>query len=45
LQKVLILGASGLVGKALIDEFKDGFDLYGTYSSSFTNFLTISSIN
>jgi dTDP-4-dehydrorhamnose reductase len=37
LQKVLILGASGLVGKALIDEFKDGFDLYGTYSSSFTS--------
>jgi dTDP-4-dehydrorhamnose reductase len=36
MQKVLILGASGLVGRALIDEFKNGFDLYGTYSSSVT---------
>jgi len=37
MEKVLILGASGLVGRALLDEFKDGFDLYGTYSTSFTN--------
>ncbi|WML39701.1 sugar nucleotide-binding protein [Neobacillus sp. OS1-2] len=37
IEKVLILGASGLVGRALIDECKDGFDLYGTYSTSFTN--------
>lgn len=38
MQKVLILGASGLVGKALIEEMKDVFDLYGTYfSSSVTN--------
>jgi len=37
MQKVLILGASGLVGKAIIDEFKNGFDLYGTYSSSYTS--------
>lgn len=36
MEKVLILGASGLVGRALIDEFKDGFDLFGTYSSSLT---------
>ncbi|HLO13164.1 MAG TPA: sugar nucleotide-binding protein [Pseudoneobacillus sp.] len=36
MEKVLILGASGLVGKALIDELKDGFDIYGTYSSSLT---------
>ncbi|WP_310200691.1 sugar nucleotide-binding protein [Neobacillus niacini] len=36
-EKVLILGASGLVGKALIEELKDGFDLFGTYSSSLTN--------
>ncbi|WML48628.1 sugar nucleotide-binding protein [Neobacillus sp. PS3-34] len=36
MDKVLILGASGLVGKALIDELKDGFDIYGTYSSSLT---------
>lgn len=34
MQKILILGASGLVGKALIDEFINEFDLYGTYSSS-----------
>ncbi|MBV7507852.1 sugar nucleotide-binding protein [Bacillus sp. sid0103] len=37
LEKVLILGASGLVGRALLDEFKDGFDLYGTYSTSLTS--------
>src|SRR6476620_12804465 len=36
-EKVLILGASGLVGKALIEELKDGFDLFGTYSSSLTS--------
>jgi dTDP-4-dehydrorhamnose reductase len=34
MQKVLILGASGLVGKALIEEMKDVFELYGTYCSS-----------
>jgi dTDP-4-dehydrorhamnose reductase len=34
MEKVLILGASGLVGRALIDEFKNKFDLYGTYSST-----------
>jgi dTDP-4-dehydrorhamnose reductase len=37
MEKVLILGASGLVGRALLDEFKDRFDLYGTYSSSLTS--------
>ncbi|MDQ0199223.1 sugar nucleotide-binding protein [Neobacillus ginsengisoli] len=37
MEKVLILGASGLVGKALIEECKDGYDLYGTYCSSSTN--------
>ncbi|MEH7239527.1 NAD-dependent epimerase/dehydratase family protein [Bacillus sp. JJ1562] len=37
MEKVLILGASGLVGRALIDEFKDEFDIYGTYSSSLTS--------
>ncbi|KAB2328753.1 sugar nucleotide-binding protein [Cytobacillus depressus] len=37
MEKVLILGASGLVGRALIDEFKEEFDLYGTYSSSLTS--------
>ncbi len=37
MEKVLILGASGLVGRALLDEFKDRFDLYGTYSTSLTS--------
>lgn len=37
MKKVLILGASGLVGKALIEELKDEFDLYGTYGSTLTN--------
>ncbi|PGY09640.1 sugar nucleotide-binding protein [Bacillus sp. AFS031507] len=37
MEKVLIFGASGLVGRALLDEFKDRFDLYGTYSSSLTS--------
>ncbi|MGM9988249.1 MAG: NAD-dependent epimerase/dehydratase family protein [Bacillaceae bacterium] len=36
MKKVLILGASGLVGKAIIEECKDAFDLYGTYCSSST---------
>ncbi|WP_075617707.1 sugar nucleotide-binding protein [Paenisporosarcina indica] len=34
MRKLFILGASGLVGKALVEECKDGFDIYGTYSSS-----------
>ncbi|MDF2856838.1 MAG: dTDP-4-dehydrorhamnose reductase [Neobacillus sp.] len=34
MEKVLILGASGLVGRALINELKADFDLYGTFSSS-----------
>ena len=37
MQKILILGASGLVGRALVDEFTDEFDLYGTYFSSLTS--------
>lgn len=37
MKKVLILGASGLVGRALIDEFKDGYELYGTYNSTLAN--------
>jgi dTDP-4-dehydrorhamnose reductase len=37
MEKLLILGASGLVGKALVEECKNGFDLYGTYFSSFTS--------
>ena len=37
MEKVFILGASGLVGSALINELKDGFELYGTYCSTVTN--------
>ena len=37
MSKMLILGASGLVGRALIDEFTDDFDLYGSYFSSLTS--------
>ncbi|TDL82726.1 sugar nucleotide-binding protein [Peribacillus frigoritolerans] len=36
MKKVLILGASGLVGKALIEEFEDRFEVYGTYCSTKT---------
>lgn len=36
MKKVLILGASGLVGRALIEEFKKGYDVYGTYYSTLT---------
>ena len=34
MKKLLILGASGLIGKALIEECKDDFDVYGTYFST-----------
>lgn len=37
MKKLLILGASGLVGKALAEECKDGFEVYGTSSSSALN--------
>ncbi len=33
MSRVLILGASGLVGKALVDELNQDFDVYGTYYS------------
>lgn len=33
MEKVLILGASGLVGKPLVEELKTHFDVYGTYFS------------
>lgn len=36
MEKVLILGASGLVGRALVEELKNGFDVYGTYFSTKT---------
>jgi dTDP-4-dehydrorhamnose reductase len=35
MEKILILGGSGLVGRCLINEFKDGYEVYGTYSSRF----------
>ncbi|WP_249365608.1 NAD-dependent epimerase/dehydratase family protein [Cytobacillus citreus] len=37
MQKILIIGASGLVGKVLINEFTDEYDVYGTYFSSLTS--------
>jgi dTDP-4-dehydrorhamnose reductase len=37
MKKILILGASGLVGRALTDELKDEFEVYGTYSSTLTS--------
>ena len=33
MKKLLIFGASGLVGKALVEECKDSFDVYGTYAT------------
>ncbi|MEH6994267.1 sugar nucleotide-binding protein [Neobacillus drentensis] len=36
MKKLLILGASGLVGRAIIEEFKEVYDLYGTYASTQT---------
>jgi dTDP-4-dehydrorhamnose reductase len=36
MKKVLILGASGLVGRAIIEEFKEVYDLYGTCASTQT---------
>lgn len=37
MKKLLILGASGLVGKALASECANDFDVYGTYFYSSTN--------
>lgn len=37
MEKILLLGASGLVGRALIKEYKDKFDLYGTYATTLTD--------
>ncbi|MEC1177039.1 sugar nucleotide-binding protein [Metasolibacillus meyeri] len=37
MKKLLILGASGLVGKALVEECRHHFDVYGTYFSSAVN--------
>lgn len=34
LEKILILGASGLVGKALCNELKDSYKVYGTYNKN-----------
>jgi len=34
MQKVLVFGASGLVGKACVQELRNEFDVYGTYYSS-----------
>jgi dTDP-4-dehydrorhamnose reductase len=32
-KKILILGGSGLVGRSLINEFRDGYEVYETYFS------------
>lgn len=37
MKKLLILGASGLVGKAIAKECAQDFDIYGTYFSTETN--------
>ncbi|WJH35391.1 sugar nucleotide-binding protein [Paenibacillus sp. CC-CFT747] len=34
MERMLVLGASGLVGRALIRQFQDKYELYGTYRSS-----------
>lgn len=34
MEKILILGASGLVGKALCNELKDSYKVYGTYNKN-----------
>ncbi|WP_299739234.1 hypothetical protein [uncultured Rossellomorea sp.] len=33
MRKLLLFGASGLVGKALVEECKDSFDVFGTYAT------------
>jgi dTDP-4-dehydrorhamnose reductase len=33
MRKLLVFGTSGLVGKALVEECKDSFDIYGTYAT------------
>ncbi|MDQ0417540.1 dTDP-4-dehydrorhamnose reductase [Croceifilum oryzae] len=37
MNKVLVLGASGLVGRAIVDELMGEFDVYGTYISNVTS--------
>ncbi|WPK11167.1 sugar nucleotide-binding protein [Lysinibacillus louembei] len=37
MKKLLILGASGLVGRALVEQCRHDFDVYGTYFSSSVN--------
>ena len=36
MEKILIIGASGLIGQAIIDECKKDFEVYGTYYSNET---------
>ncbi|WP_026089163.1 MULTISPECIES: NAD-dependent epimerase/dehydratase family protein [Bacillus] len=33
MRKILILGASGLIGSAIVTECSDTYDVYGTYHS------------
>ena len=37
MKKILILGASGLVGKAFSKELDKDYDVYGTYYSKITD--------
>ncbi|WP_026884930.1 sugar nucleotide-binding protein [Clostridium akagii] len=37
MDKILVLGGSGLVGKALINELENDYDVYGTYHSEYNN--------
>lgn len=37
MKELLIIGASGLVGKALAKKCENDFDVYGTYFTSATN--------
>ncbi|MEH7181065.1 sugar nucleotide-binding protein [Neobacillus vireti] len=37
MEKILILGGSGLVGRALINELKDKYEVYATYYSTLTS--------
>ena len=36
MKRLLIIGASGIIGKAIIDEFKNDFEVYGTFYSNRT---------
>lgn len=41
LKKILILGASGLVGRVLCNELKNDYNVYGTYNNNKVNLLKL----